>query len=376
MRDRELQQPMNRPDSSGHPDRRTALTGLVGVGATAAAVGTLLADDRAPAAPAADGGELPVLPADADWSSALAATPQVQLMPGGTYTLDSTVELPDNCLIVGNGATVTVSADSVAALAVTAKNNVTLTGIHFLGRSADPIGTPMKAAHVAVTIARSVNVRITGCDFTNWRGAGVVVTGDAADDYYAYRIKIQSNGFDRCFFGVSTADRGEYSLIGDNSFTYCRLALWNSAGNWTINGNLAVGCYGVYYSFARTSPYGRQPDDNWNHGSLVGNTFNHANGGTDVRWDTNAAFPLGGSSLDPGPGVIVDGVLPPTFSGNTLWYTDVKAADLRGTGWMLFGSTLSNLSISCTGDVPVQLVGVQAAKAPTLSGNVKNLLAA
>lgn len=57
------------------------------------------------------------------------------------------------------------------------------------------------------------------------------------------------------------------------------------------------------------------------------NTFNRANSGTPTRWSGNTGFPLGGGSQDPGPGVVVNGVLPPTFSGNTLWHTDVTATD-------------------------------------------------
>lgn len=368
-------------ENQGAPGRRRALTGILGAGAVSV-TGALAPQDAAVAAPAtakdaatAGSTGLPVLAADADWASTLAETPQVQLAPGSTYTLKAAVQLPNDCLVVGNGATVTVSGDTAGALEVRGKKNVTLAGIRFLGQSGDPVGTAMKVPHVGVTVARSTDVRITDCDFANWRGAGIVVTGDASDDYYAYRIRIRSNAFDRCYFGISTTDRSEYSLISDNSFTYCRLALWNSSGNWTVNSNQAVGCYGVYYSIAATSPYGELSSDNWNHGSLVGNTFNHANGGTSVRWTGNAAFPVGGSAQDPGPGVVVKGVIPPVFSGNSLWYTDLTAENLQGSGWLLSGSALSDLTVSCKGDAPVHLLGAQGSKAPELTGNVKNLLA-
>jgi hypothetical protein len=363
-------------DGARNPGRR-ALAGAMG----AAAAGLLLAPREAAASPAAAGSTaaaiagLPVLTAGEDWQQVLSATPRVQLEPGATYTLPAAVELPDGCLIVGNGATVTVSGASVPALRVTRRRDVTLTGIRFLGQETDPLGTAMARDHVAVTLTRSSDVRVTDCSFARWRGAGVVVTGSASDDYMGARTVVSGNTFDRCCFGVSTTDRSEYSLLSGNVFTYCRLAVWNSSGNWNIQGNTVVGCYGAYYSFAATSPYGSLSSDNWNHGAVTGNTFNHSNGGTPTRWTSNAAFPLGGTTRDPGPGVVVSGVLPPTFSGNTLWYTDVTATGLRGSRWVLTGCTLSDLTVACSGSVPIHLLGHQGNRPPTLTGNVVDPLA-
>ncbi|MFE3450778.1 right-handed parallel beta-helix repeat-containing protein [Nonomuraea sp. NPDC059194] len=339
---------------------------LAGIGSTGAA------SALAPTATA-----LPVLAPGDDWDRVLAVTPQVQLVPGAVYTLRHSVELPNGCLIAGNGAAVTVVTDSIGALTITGKHDITLSDIRFLGRAEDPLNTAPVFAHIGVAITRSTNVRVRDCDFAHWRGAGIAVTGSTADDYYAYRIKLHDNGFHRCYFGVSLADRSEYSILSGSSFSYCRLAIWNSSGNWTINGNSVVFCYGAYYSFAKSSPYGSLTSDNWGHGTLVGNTFNHSDSGARPRWNQSAAFPIGGSAQDPGPGVVVSGVLPPTFTGNTLWYTGLRAVDLAGIRWLLSGNTFSNLSITCTGTVPVHLVGTQAngsANLPVLNGNVNDLL--
>ncbi|QKW06592.1 right-handed parallel beta-helix repeat-containing protein [Streptomyces sp. NA04227] len=358
--------------------RRRALTGLGFTSASAA----LLGGAAAPASGAAADGPLPVLPVDtADWTAALRATPQVQLVPGATYVLPQRAELPSGCYIAGNGATVTVTGTAHGALSVNGQRDVTLTDIRLRGQTADPIDTGIVTGHVGLRLTRSTNVRVLDCDFTHWRGAGITVTGSVQDDYYAYRVKISGCAFHRCYFGVSTADRSEYSQLTANSFAYCRLAIWNSSGNWTVNDNTVVGCYGAYYSFSKSSPYGTANGpggDNWGHGALTGNTFNHSNnGGSGGLWDGGAAFPLGGTVTDPGRGVVVDGVLPPTFSGNTLWYTNLRATNLLGTRWLLSGSTFSNLNITCSGATWVHLAGTQsrsAAEAPKLSGNVKDLL--
>ncbi|MET8264826.1 right-handed parallel beta-helix repeat-containing protein [Micromonospora arida] len=350
------------------PRRAVTLAGAAG------ALAAVVPPGRADAAIAST--SLPVLGVADDWNTVLARTPQVQLTPGATYTLPATVALPDRCLIVGNGATVTVPTDQAGALSIVGRNNVSVSGVHFLGRQTSPVDSAPQFAHVGVRISRSNNVRILDCDFTNWRGAGLAVTGSAADDYFGYRLKVSGNAFHRCHFGVSLADRSEYSQLTANSFTSCRLAIWNSSGNWTINGNVVVGCYGAYYSFAQTSPYGSLASDNWGHGSLTGNTINHCNGGVPVRWSSALSFPIGGVGRNPGTGVVVDGVLPPTFTGNTLWYSDIRATNLQGTRWMLSGCTLSNLTVSCTGTAPVHLLGNQANSGglPVLQGNVKDLL--
>lgn len=353
--------------------RRRMLAGL-GAGALVAAI---TGPAALPAAAAGNSG-IPVLKPGEDWAATLARTPQVQLVPGETYVLPGTVELPDGCVILGNGATVTVADDSYGALAVTARRDVTIRDVRFLGRRGGAVDVAPVFAHVGVRLDRSTNVRILDCDFTGWRGAGVAVTGSRGDDYFGYRVKLLGNAFVRCYFGVSLADRSEYSIAHDNSFAYCRLAIWNSSGNWNLTGNDVVGCHGAFYSMAASSPYGQLTSDNWGHGTVVGNTFNHSNGGTAERWTTQLEFPVGGSVQDPGPGVVVKGLLPPTFTGNTLWYTDIRAEDLVGTPWLLSGCTLSNLTISSTGGAGIHLVGTQAngaANLPRLVGNVKDLLA-
>lgn len=93
--------------------------------------------------------------------------------------------------------------------------------------------------------------------------------------------------------------------------------------------------------------------------------------------DDQPRIPVGGVDRDPGRGVTIEGLLPPTFTGNTLWYTDVRASRLVGTRWLLSGCTFSNLTITGDGAVPVHLVGTQAngaANLPRLVGNVVDLL--
>ncbi|GAB3804340.1 hypothetical protein GCM10028798_24510 [Humibacter antri] len=360
-------------DRSRLLDRRNVL-----IGAGAAGLGLAAGMTMSPAFAATPTAStaLPVLTPDDDWGQVLAATPQVQLVPGAAYTLTKTVALPDNTFIEGNGAIVTVADDSTGALSADQKIDVTVRNVTFQGRTADPLGTAPSFAHVAIRLSRCTDFRVLDCDFNYWLGAGIVVTGSTSDDYFSYRGHVTGNTFHHCYFGVSFADRAEYSALSGNVFTRNRLAIWNSSGNLTATGNVVVACYGAYYSFAATSPYGSQASDNWAHGNVVGNTFNHSNGSGGVRWTGNAGFPIGGSNTDPGAGVVVSGVIPPTFSSNTLWYTNVTARNHAANAWFLTGCALSDLTVSATGANPIKIVGYQcnAGHAPTLAGTVQSVL--
>lgn len=364
------------------PARRFIVKALAGAGCAGMAYGALGAtrvtsrNDPPPNAATGSTAVLPLLGVADDWQDTLTHTPQVQLEPGATYRLAHTIELPDNCLIDGNGATVMPAHHSGGAFAITRRHHVCVRNVVLQGQTIDPIGGAPLFGHVAVRATRSSDVRVENCDFSFWRGAGIVLTGSTEDDYFAYRTKLVGNNFHRCYFGVSIADRAEYGQLLANNFTSCRLAIWDSAGNWTINDNLVVACHGGYYSIAQPSPYGDFTSDNWGHGTLVGNTFNHCNAGAENYWSAHAAFPVGGVARDPGSGLVVEGVLPPTFTGNTLWYSNIHARDILGTRWLLSGCVLSNLAVSCDGAVPVELAGTQAngsENLPRLNGNVKSL---
>lgn len=354
------------------------IAGLASLGAAVSAPHASAANNTTPPGIAKKLAEsVPVFRPGDSWTDALATSPAIQLMANASYVIDVTVDLPDGAFILGNGATITVASPDMTAFTATAKTGVTIRDVHFLGQAANPLNAAPNFAHVAIRLSRCVDFRILDNSFDYWLGAGVAVSGNGADDYFSYRGHVHGNNFNRCYFGVSFTDRGEYSQLSNNIFTSNRLAIWNSCGNLSVVGNTVVDCYGAYYAFATTSPYGAQTSDNWNHGSVASNTFNHSNGSGGVRWSTNTAFPIGGVATDPGTGIVISGLLPPTFTANTLWYTNIKAINHAANQWLLTGCALSNLSISCTGANPVKILGYQsngAANAPHLSGNVSHLV--
>ncbi|MGC4783109.1 hypothetical protein ACLQ3A_15810 [Micromonospora zamorensis] len=91
---------------------------------------------------------LPVLGVTDDWNAVLARTPQVQLTPGATYTLTAPVALPDRCVIVGNGATVTrwmLSGCTLSNLAVSCTGSVP---VHLVGTQANSGNLPLLQGNV------------------------------------------------------------------------------------------------------------------------------------------------------------------------------------------------------------------------------------
>ncbi|MGP9538715.1 hypothetical protein ACT3SP_11935 [Brachybacterium sp. AOP43-C2-M15] len=371
--------PPTAPDAAPSPAAARIPRGAVLAGLGAAGVG--LAATLAPGAPAhaAPPTELPVLRPGQDWEAVLAETPQVQLEPGARYVLEAPVALPDGALVRGNGALVTTSSRGHGAFEVEGVRDVTLQGLRLHGAEDSPLDVPLETAHTAIRARRATNLRISDCDLVGWRGAGIAATGSIEDDYFSYGLQISDCRFEACCIGLSAADRCEYSLLSTSMFTACRLAVWNSSGNWNLSGNVVVGCYGAYYSIAATSPFGSASSDNWGHGSITGCTLNHSDGGAPRHWTGELALPVGGELRDPGPGVVLEGVLPPTFSANTLWYTSVTARALPSTVWDLTGCTLSDLRITQDGGAPVRLIGLQshagASHAPVLVGDVHDALA-
>lgn len=372
------------------PDVRSAdREGRIGRGAVLAGLGAAglgLAASLAPAPAAADPPEsakatavLPVLGPEDDWATVLASTPHVQLDPTARYVLNAPVTLPAGALIEGNGAVVTTSRRDHGAFEIDQAADVTIRGVRLHGTDAPAVNVPLEAEHTAIRARRARSLRIIDCDLIGWSGAGIAVSGDVADDYFSYGIQISGCRFESCYIGFSATDRCEYSILAANMFTSCRLAIWNSSGNWNIAGNVVVGCYGAYYAIAATSPFGDQAEDNWNHGSITGCTMNHANGGAPRPWTSQLAFPIGGKDRDPGSGVVIEDLLPPTFTGNTLWYTDVTARNLPVSVWNLTGCALSDLQITQDGGAPVRLIGHQsnagASHAPVLVGDASDALA-
>ena len=295
------------------------------------------------------------------------------LQSGRSYEFDNIV-LPANTTIIGNGAKVSPSSTSNKCFIITDVTNIIIRDINFIGQKSAAVGSALKTAHIAIHLTRSQDIYINGCAFINWLGAGIVSQGGTTGiSYYNYRMIISNNRFDQCYFGISIADRSEYCMFSNNILSSCRVGTWNSSGNWNIIGNTYVSCRAPYLSYAKTSPFGALSSDNWSHGSFVGNIMNHSNSGGVNVWSSNAAFPIGGVSTDPS-GVVLNGVLPPTFTANTMYYTNLDCTGITaaqtGTAWQITGCVFSQNTITASVAGSIALVGCSKQTNVTVNANV------
>ncbi len=296
------------------------------------------------------------------------------VLQGGVQYQFTNVILPSDVTITGNGATVITGNTSYKCFIIRDVKNVRLRDINFKGSPDEVVGKPLLTTHVAVHIQRSQDVAIDGCVFSNWQGAGIVAQGAQSGgiSYFDYRTTVTNNKFEQCFFGISIADRSEYGNFTGNILTSCRVGTWHTSGNWMINSNNYVSCGAPYLSIGKTSPFGSQSSDNWNHGSLVGNIMNHANSGGHKAW-RNTPFTVGGASINP-HGVVISHVLPPTFTGNTLYYTDLDFTDVMATStntpWHITGNVFAQMSIKANAANRIAMVGSSFQANVTVSPNV------
>lgn len=252
----------------------------------------------------------------------------IYLQPGATYTVDDLV-LPAGTTINGMQATLSPSDSTHACILLhDGSDDVAIDRVRFLGQSASPNGTAYNKAHWAIKVSRAFRPCITRCTFANWAGGGIGMVGSAADDYKEYGANISDNEFNRCFIGFMRCGRYEFGRDSFNRHNNCRVGVWDEAGNWTTIGTKATSCRTPYVSTNRAIDFTAGGvnafSSNSAHGTLVGIEGNHANDEGGSAWAANNAIPLmGGGTYTPPGGIVIDGVLPPTMTGLTLYYCDL-----------------------------------------------------
>lgn len=125
-------------------------------------------------------------------------------------------------------------------------------------------------------------------------------------------------------------------------------------------------------SFGKTSPFGLLTTDNWNHGSFTNNILNHSNSGGNNAWGSTS-FNIGGVMSDP-TGIVINNVLPPTFSGNTLYYTNLDFSGVTPTStstpWQINGCVFSQMTITASASGIITLVGCSKQNNVTVGSNI------
>lgn len=256
-------------------------------------------------------------------------TKKIKLLPGALYIWDN-VMLPSGTHIIGNQAILRPSGlNAILKQENTQFNGRTiLENLIFEGQEASAVNSGIVPAHVGFSSKRSYQTRITGCIFRNFRGAGLTFQGDSKDNVYQNAVQVDGNIFYYNFCGVSACDRSEFSQIINNNFSSCRVAVINTSGNWMVNNNIMTTCTCGYFTINKPTPWGSYTGDNWCHGTFVGNKINHSDSGGKPRYNSNTNIPCSGVNYNPVGAMYVDGVLPPTISSNTCYYSSMEFKNL------------------------------------------------
>lgn len=327
-----------------------------------------------------------------------------KLNPSENYVWDDVlINGKDNITIIGNGAKVSTTDTSKAALILVNAKNALIDNVRFIGQEANVGGDASNqnqamgyiATHWAIKVNSCYNLKVINSTFKNWRGGGIVMISNGSDsinsegnDYYNYATLIEGNLFENCLCGTARTSRFEFGRDANNRYYNCCVGAWDEAGNWTTIGSKFTACRNPYVSLDYGNTFrfnvsvngtNAQATTNSAHGTVVGCEFNHANNrGT---WSTAANHLLargngqaghafatfnGASNGNDECGIAIKGTIMPTFSGNTLYYCNFKVNGLTRKG-VINGSVISNSVVSSENDNILYLVGCQTGTNVTLT---------
>lgn len=277
----------------------------------------------------------------------------------------SNIYIPSGVTIIGNGAVVKSTSMNAPIFNVyNQKHGVTIYDVNFDGNlSKSPYNQPVNENHLGIQVYKSSCVTIDNCRFINFLGAGISMFNHNGKKR-ATDMKITNCRFVDCQYGWVGWYNSEYGVLSNNHFTNCRVGIWNCSGNWLITGNVVTDCRAAYVVTSATNEIAFNTGGNFSHGNVTGNTFNHCNqspwGLTLLKY---------GNTTKAVHGVHFDSVLPVTFTGNALWYTDFTYENSIDD-FFITGSTFSNCNVNNNGNHLIQLTGCWTRSSVNLNGNI------
>ncbi|MCP4955186.1 MAG: hypothetical protein GY919_06130 [Photobacterium aquimaris] len=263
----------------------------------------------------------------------------------------SNISLPSGTSIIGNGATIKTTSLNFPIIKIDEHStNIIIKDIRFDGDVSTPINMPVQATHIGIEVYKASNITIEGCDFKNFLGTGIS-TFNYTGQKMSSAIQVRGCRFIACQYGFTAWYNCEYGILEGCHFTECRAAIFICSGNWLVTGNIVVKCRASYIATNLANEIAFSTGGNFSHGNVSNNTFNHSN---DSPW---AATPLqAGTTFENIAGIYFKNVLPVTFTGNALWYTDINISNIEDDFYFT-GCTLSNNTIKVVGTSKVYLSG-------------------
>ena len=203
----------------------------------------------------------------------------------GTFILSSEYTMPERQVLVGEGATITVSGSGKILM----QNYSSLENLNFVGdwsptrtASGAHLVPLMTEAHLAAqtyitgsqnqgtgntlitcTYGNSLGIKVIGCSFSNLDKWCVMINGGSHTSYTAYII---SNNYFRDVWNA-VGVYGEFGHINSNTFVRCVIGITVSSGNAEKSNNIFKQCdVGLYYIAAT---------GNMAHGTMSGSNIAH-----------------------------------------------------------------------------------------------------
>lgn len=199
---------------------------------------------------------------------------RIVLFGEGTYTVTTTLTIPNGTILVGIPGKTIISCPTVNGINLTAPQDVTIFGINFT--SSGTLGAVTTYAEVKdrTNIGTISGVKVSGiplrcrietCNFKGFTRAGFeIVDAQTFEDGF----KMNSCNFSYNYIGLWIGERAEYSQYANISAAYNKIGVIVEAGNTTLTGIHAdknsVGMAVSGYLVANDS-----------HGTCGNSTFNH-----------------------------------------------------------------------------------------------------
>jgi hypothetical protein len=281
----------------------------------------------------------------------------VILDPAQTYTMNN-ILIPSGTKIIGNGSTI-ISPDTthpvfkLGEVGVDNTTDVLLKDINFKGSTADTNNLAAIGTDIGIDMYKTARCKIRGCHFDSFLGAGISTsyypTNSSTSSRESQQNLISENTFYKCYYGFVNWQGSEYGICSNNLFNFCRCAIWSQSGNWLFAGNIIVRCRAGFVTASALNTIATSLGSNLQHGTVSGNVFNHCRSDQTTAWSTDNYF-INGVDYH---GIYVDGAdstIPPLFTGNTAYYTDLRYYNSASSGmpyWFITGCTFSNDTIYC-----------------------------
>nr|WRQ19842.1 MAG: IX protein [unidentified adenovirus] len=262
----------------------------------------------------------------------------VYLEAGAIYDW-SGIKITKMISIYGRGAIVRLSGDGPIIEVTGGLNDtpsnipMTIYDVNFDGNEVVDRNVQMSAAFLnrsAIWCTNAWKSSIINCTFSNFNGTAIWYRDNTLASTVGFQQEHLLLGckFLKCRIGVSNSGRSEYSLANSNTFYDCCVCFNVIGGNWRRTANQIKYSKCAYLHVEAGMWYEGSNKQNAAHGSFTSNTLNHCDDG--CKWP--AVFTLAdGRPIGRLSGMYFDSSVsyPPTFTGNTLWYSGIELRGFR-----------------------------------------------